>query len=151
MPGYQIPAMMCLILFLGCSSPKKSTGIESLSWLQGEWVSQNPGSDMVTRETWKANSGKLEGKGEVIKNGETTFTEILSIEMVEGTLSYVANVAHNTDPVQFKLTKIQNDSWTFENPTHDFPKSIQYIRTEGGFEAVVSGGERKFKLNFKKE
>ena len=90
------------------------------------------------------------GKGQVIKNDEATFIELLSLNMVNDTLTYVADVPSNADPVDFKLTKQANDSWTFENPDNDFPKSIEYIRNDLGFKAIVSSEKRSFTLNFKK-
>lgn len=151
MPNFSVAAIICIVFLFGCSLSETPTEMKGLSWLEGEWTSQKPGSDMITREIWKAEGNKLVGKGLVLQNADTTFTESLKLEMVDGTLCYVANVAHNDGPVIFKLTKNEKENWTFENPMHDFPKSIQYIRTEGGFETVVSDGERKFKLNFKKE
>lgn len=41
------------------------------------------------------------------------------------------------------VTTIAPDSATFENPVHDFPKVIRYLRTDGGgLEAIVSDGAR---------
>ena len=69
-----------------------------------------------------------------------TAFEFLCISERDGTLVYTAmpNAGAATD---FTLTKIDADSATFENPTHDFPKVIRYAkRADGGMDATISGG-----------
>ena len=56
------------------------------------------------------------------------------------------NAVAGTD---FRLTKIDAESVTFENPAHDFPKVIRYARrAAGGMEAVVSGAADSKPLPF---
>ena len=69
-----------------------------------------------------------------------TAFEFLCISERDGTLVYTAmpNAGTATD---FTLTKIDADSATFENPTHDYPKLIRYAkRPDGGLDASISGG-----------
>jgi Zn-dependent M32 family carboxypeptidase len=126
--------------------------IESVSWLEGNWVSdKSNSSSMLTKEQWKLDNQEMKGIGLVIKNSDTSYVENLSIRMINDTLSYVAEVPENEEKTIFKLTSYKKDTWKFENPAHDFPKSIEYVKKKGGFEAVVSGGDRSFKLNFKRD
>jgi len=106
---------------------------------------------MLTKEQWKLENQEMKGIGLVIQNGDTTLLENLSLKMINDTLSYVADVPENVEETIFKLTSYKNDSWKFENPKHTFPKSIEYIKKKDGFEAIVSGGDRSFKLNFKRD
>lgn len=124
--------------------------MDKISWLLGEWISDESKKGIITKETWWNEGDKMLGKGQVIKNEEATFIELLSLKMINDTLTYVADVPSNAEPVAFKLTKFTIDSWTFENPYNDFPKSIEYIRNDKGFKAIVSSEKRSFTLNFKK-
>ncbi|MEQ6119445.1 DUF6265 family protein [Reichenbachiella sp. MALMAid0571] len=142
--------LLLILIGFSCSKSTQTKSIDDISWLLGEWVSDDSKEGVVTKELWWNEGGNMLGKGQVIKNGEAAFTELLSLKMVNDTLTYVADVPHNSEPVAFKLTKYTNDSWTFENPDNDFPKSIEYIRNEMGFKAIVSGKKRSFTLNFKK-
>ena len=139
------------IIFFSCSSAVQMGSIESVSWLEGNWVTKKSTSSVLTKEQWELENQEMKGIGLVIKNSDTTLVENLSLKMINDTLSYVAEVPENVGKTIFKLTSHKNDSWKFENPAHDFPKSIEYIKKKDGFEAVVSGGDRSFKLNFKRD
>jgi hypothetical protein len=140
------------IICFSCSNDVQMGSIESVSWLEGNWVTdKSNSSSMLTKEQWELDGQEMKGIGLVIKNSDTTLVENLSLRMINDTLSYVAEVPENVEKTIFKLTSYKNDSWKFENPKHDFPKSIEYIKKKGGFEAVVSGGDRSFKLIFKRK
>lgn len=139
------------IIFFSCSNSVKMGSIKSISWLEGNWVNEKSNSGVLTKEQWKLVGQEMTGTGLVIKNKDTTFVENLSLMMINDTLSYVADVPENEEKTIFKLTSDKNDSWKFENPGHDFPKTIVYVKNKEGFEAVVSGGDRSFKLNFKRD
>jgi hypothetical protein len=50
------------------------------------------------------------------------------------------------------MTRIDENSVTFENPTHDFPKTIRYSRrAEGTLDAVVSAGDRSITFTFTRQ
>lgn len=139
------------ITSLSCSSSKEMGNLKSITWLEGNWVTEKSKNSMFTKEQWKLENQEMKGIGLVIENSDTTFVENLTLRMINDTLSYVASVPENTEEIIFKLTSNKNNSWKFENPGHDFPKLIEYIKKKDGFEAIVSGGDRSFKLNFKKD
>jgi hypothetical protein len=50
----------------------------------------------------------------------------------------------------FTLTRIEPNALTFENPAHDFPKTIRYsLGEDGTLEAVVSGTDKQKPLVFR--
>jgi hypothetical protein len=50
------------------------------------------------------------------------------------------------------MTRIDDHSVTFENPAHDFPKTIRYsLKGEGTLEAVVSAGDRSITFTFRRQ
>jgi hypothetical protein len=139
------------VLFVACSGSVEMGNIEDVSWLAGDWTNEATKGGVITKERWIYKNGKMNGKGLVLKNGDTTFMEILSLAMINDTLSYVADVPQNVSETVFKLTKFEKNRWKFENTKHDFPKVIEYLKTTEGFETIVSGGDRSFILNFKRD
>jgi len=58
----------------------------------------------------------------------------------EGSLVYTAMPDGRTTPTHFTLTSLSPSSATFENPAHDFPKTIRYtLQPDGTLETVISG------------
>jgi hypothetical protein len=74
------------------------------------------------------------------------------LRMVErdGSLVYIAQ-PNGRPPVEFTLSRMTENSATFENPAHDFPKVITYTwRDDGSLQAVVSDGgtnQQTFEFN----
>jgi hypothetical protein len=76
---------------------------------------------------------------------------LLLAEMA-GDVYYIAKVKSNPYPVPFKLVDSSAQHAVFENPDHDFPKRLEYRRTEqGGLNVRVSdGGSKSFVIAFTK-
>ena len=135
---FLIAAMLCFALAPGCqtreqevSEKEKSVpeipAIEKLSWVIGRW--ENVNGDKGVGERWvKLNATTLGGVGYSFERQDTTFTETLRIEQINSDIFYVADVPHNPGPVRFKLVQFDEHSAVFENPKHDFPNRIIYIR-----------------------
>jgi hypothetical protein len=76
--------------------------------------------------------------------------EFLRIVERDGGLVYVAQ-PNGRPPTDFVLTELTGDSATFENPAHDFPKTIRYARRGDGLEARVGdGGQRSETFTFRR-
>lgn len=112
-----------------------------LYWMIGTWENtEKPG----TFERWDYGLEALNGKGYKIKNGKETILENLSITSQGHSLFYHATVVGQNDDktVTFKLTQSGNNSFTFTNPEHDFPKEITYINLGNDqMKASVSDGQ----------
>ena len=50
------------------------------------------------------------------------------MEVINGEVFYVPVVPHNEGAVYFKMTEQSEDKVIFENPEHDFPQRIIYLR-----------------------
>lgn len=124
-----------------------------LYWLVGTWENTE---DAGAFEKWDYGVNALTGKGYKVKKGKETVLENLSITSQGHTLYYHAEVVGQNDgkPVTFKLTKANNNSFTFTNPDHDFPKEITYINvSKDEFQAVVTDGQangKGFTMNMKR-
>jgi len=123
--------------------------IDQLSWLAGVWTGTT-GSE----ERWTPAGGRsMFGVSRTLKNNVLTEFEFLCIVERAGGLVYQAMPNGRSPATDFRMTRIDTTSVTFENPAHDFPKSIRYsLRADGTLEAVVSGGAggRSIAFTFKR-
>ncbi len=133
-----IPFLILFVLCFSCSN-KSKTDLNDLNWLLGKWKLESEGSP--TFENWKrTDENLLEGESFLVKDSQITFLEMLKIEKIDREIFYTATVAHNPDPVSFKLVKISSETVTFENPEHDFPQRISYWKnSDGTLSARISG------------
>lgn len=123
-----IPILGVTLLLSGCSLNKiKSDNLDQFSWLQGNRVDTSLGFF----ETWERSAiDTLHGNGYQIKNGDTIFGEMLSIEKSGNTWVYIVNFG--SDKTIFRLINKPGDSIVFENPENQFPKRITYLNEGNG-------------------
>lgn len=84
------------------------------------------------------------GKGKLVKEGKTAFEEHMSLRESEGkVVMWIHTGALSEKPVAstpFTLTQASADVARFENPAHDFPKTITYTRKgKGRLDCVIQG------------
>ena len=141
---YATPLLLCLV-FLGLSqaapparpSPASAT-LQQLAWLPGEWTGTQSRASIEERWT-PAGGGAMLAVSRTIANDRLVAFEFLRIVERDGGLVYIAQ-PNGRPPTEFVLTKIDAGSATFENPSHDFPKTIRYARREDGrLEATIGG------------
>jgi hypothetical protein len=90
----------------------------------GTWVNSN---DTSSGESWWKTDVGYKGYGfRVNPGGDTVTTENLWLMFDADTVYYVAEVRHNIQPILFRMTYADSDSFRFENQEHDFPKRIEY-------------------------
>lgn len=125
--------------------------LDSVAWLLGTWRAES--RDTLIAETWVAVSGTTyEGRGVTRSrtDGSVRDEEDLRLVAMGDGVFYVAKVAHNQQPVAFRLTACGDGRFVFENAAHDFPRRIEYRRVDdASFEARVSdGASRGYSLVF---
>lgn len=146
-----------LLLFGLCllANPPSSAAderIEPLVWLAGTWLRTDLSEDRSGEERWWLDEdGNLTGLGTSRRGDTVVFQERLRIEVRDGQLHYVADVSGNPHPVYFRLTELDDDSFAFENPEHDFPQRIAYRRVGDELLAQVSAGERVIEFRFRRD
>jgi len=114
--------------------------VDQLKWLEGTWTRTNSKAGQSGLEMWKKTSStELRGRGITMHGSDTAFVEKLRIIVRDGNLFYVADVPENQKPVFFRLTEIKKNSFTCENPDHDFPKKIAYNLQGNKLQATISG------------
>jgi len=120
--------------------PVAPARIAQVAWIAGDWINVTATGSIEERWSTGAGGGMIATSRTLRGTDVMTAFEFLCISERDGTLVYTAmpNAGVATD---FTLTKIDADSATFENPTHNFPKMIRYARrADGGMDASISGG-----------
>ena len=119
------------------SSPSEAT-IDALSWLAGRWVSAD--GETTTEETWTApGPDAMFGISRTTTADRTVFFEYLRIEATDDGLVYYASPKGRCPPTPFSASEVGEGSVHFENPAHDDPKSIAYVREGDTLQATIDG------------
>lgn len=117
--------------------------MKQMEWLLGGWTRVNNPAGKSGYEYWqRKNDQEWHGQGIALKGTDTTFVELLKIVVERGALYYVADVPGNNKPVYFEITSVNENSFICENPTHDFPKRIEYRFDGKQIHARVSAGSQ---------
>ena len=114
--------------------------IAQVEWITGVWAGTS-GTRAIEERWLPAASGSMLATSRTLLGGSGVMVafEFLCIVERDGGLMYTA-MPNAAAPTDFVLTKIDADSATFENPAHDFPKMIRYVRKpDGTMEATISG------------
>jgi hypothetical protein len=146
---------ICLLILLGLSfSLAKSqpvSNVADLKWLEGNWKRINSKAGESGLESWtKVSSTELKGRGITLHGSDTAFVEKLRIIVQDGSLYYIAEVPENKKSVYFLLTEIKPNSFTCQNPAHDFPKKIAYSLKDTKLTATISGDGKSIEYLFEK-
>ncbi|MFW5708378.1 MAG: DUF6265 family protein [Bacteroidota bacterium] len=107
-------------------------------FLQGTWKIEN----QEVYEHWdKLNEHSMKGFAWKNEDGNMNVTEYLDITKSGNKITYCATVLNQNkgEGIAFELTR-SDSSYVFENPDHDFPKSIVYTRlSENRIHVELSG------------
>jgi hypothetical protein len=141
-------AFLFLSISNGLIAQVNKDSLKELEWILGTWKRQNSKPGQTHHEKWwKVSDQHLQGIGVVMEGLDTVFIEKLGIKIEEGKVYYIADVPENAEPVYFKFTNSDGNSFVSENLEHDVPKKIAYYLEgstltakvswdNGGFEAV---------------
>lgn len=98
--------------------------IDKVAWLQGCWEATSGRS--VIDEQWMAPRGStMLMMGRTVRDGKLVEYEVVLVREEGGTLVYEAHPSGQS-PATFRSTSLSEGSVVFENPEHDFPKTIGY-------------------------
>ena len=114
----------------------------------GNWEMKNKRNTQY--ETWSKIDGKtMLGKTcKITDNGDTSNLEIILLTKESNGIFYTPTViaGNNIKPIRFTLTSFANNTYTFENPKHDFPKRIIYaFDIDGSLHAFIDDGDNSKK------
>jgi hypothetical protein len=128
--------------FLSCSQSfrqKNTVGtsekvqiIEKANWLIGDWQKQSEKG--ILTETWrKLDDSTFIGQSYFVAGSDTLSSEIIRLEQRNGRLLYIPTVQGQNEgkAIVFTQTSLTDSTVGFENPQHDFPQKIAYLRIAG--------------------
>ncbi|MCG8697950.1 MAG: DUF6265 family protein [Bacteroidales bacterium] len=149
------------ILLCSCNMQQKSESIkndtnekssQNFDWLLGNWIRISNDTINKTFENWKKESGTLYfGHGFVMKGTDTIWQEKMVLTKNDSIWTLRVKTAENDNFVEFGLTKCNDNSFTVENPIHDFPKRINYWKAGEILNATVAGDSLKIEFEFRKK
>jgi len=117
-------------------------------FLQGTWKVENK----ETYEVWEmVTINEFVGESYKIEDGTKVVTEKLSIKNDENGIIYTAVVLKQNQGkgINFMLNQVNENTYSFENPSHDFPKKIVYqeISDNQVYVQVLGKNEKGFSFN----
>lgn len=124
----------------GPSKPElQEAGVDALDWLAGCWESKSP--ERVLEEVWMPpRGGSLLGMSRSLREEGLAGYEFLLLTERDGHVWYRAHPSGQ--PItEFRATRVGDGVLTVENPSHDFPRRIEY-RAQGrdSLLAWIDGG-----------
>ncbi|MBB2146212.1 hypothetical protein GM921_11995 [Pedobacter sp. LMG 31464] len=109
------------------ANAQKNSSLQQFSFILGNWEMKTTKGKIT--ESWVQNKVELSGKSyRHTLNGDSVLMETLLIKKINGNFYYCSNVngQNNGETVNFKLISTENNTFVFENATHDFPQRIVY-------------------------
>ncbi len=130
--------LFCFI-FMGTSACQTAAQTSPLDFLIGTWKREGK----TTYESWeKVSEQEYKGRGFKRTEDQEKTLEYLRIYLKDGKWVFEATVPDQNEGKSIPFTQnLEVKDWfSFENPSHDFPKKIQYRKTsESAYEINVRG------------
>lgn len=102
--------------------------LKMFDFMIGTWEMPSKKGKIVEQWVRKPDQS-LSGKSfQINEKGDSTLTESLVIKKVDEAIFYCSTVTGQNEgkEVCFKLVSIENKTYVFDNPAHDFPQQIVY-------------------------
>jgi hypothetical protein len=145
----KLTATALLLTLIICSVQAQK---KEFAWLLGTWKLK----DKNIFESWSLDKdGKtLNGVSMKVVGSESTILEETKLTFSGNSFFYIADVAGDQDPVDFRISSFDEDGFVAENPKHDFPKLIRYklVKRDGKefIEAAIEGNGKVIPYVFEK-
>jgi len=127
--------------------------IDRVAFLQGCW--EQVSERQTVEEQWTApRGGTMMSVGRTVRDGRLVDFEFVVLREQDGALAYEAH-PRQQDPAVFTARTATDIRVVFENPEHDFPKSVGYERTGpdsllAWIEGPRRGGNRRMDFFYKR-
>lgn len=138
---WKLAAALVALIVLGSPqeterSPVTSEDASKLAWIVGTWERTVDGKTNI--EHWMPHAGTtFMGLSHTYDSKRTHFFEFMRIATHGGRIAYIVQPGGDR-PVLFRAVKVTEDEAVFENPEHDHPQRIRYVKTEAGMTATTS-------------
>jgi hypothetical protein len=122
----------------GAPAAQSAQDVKAADWLSGCWQVTANGS--VIDEHWMASrGGVMLGMSRTVRADRVSAFEFVTIRVVDGRLVYEARPSGQM-PATFAATSVAANRVVFENPQHDYPKRITYVRAGDALTASIDDG-----------
>src|SRR5215467_2425014 len=129
--------MISITLLLAALAAGNAATIDQVAWLQGCW--QMDAGARVVEEQWMApRGGVMLSMGRTVREGKLIEYESVVLREQDGKLAYEAHPSGQPSAV-FMSTTIDASTVVFENPTHDYPQRVGYVRNGDSLLAWIDG------------
>lgn len=139
---YSLLGSMVLSFLYGCEfQPREDEKLSEFYWLEGTWKILD--SEENAFESWEIDDQLMTGTGyKLDENNDTIINERMSLQLVDSTIEFVADVSHNDKPIHFRLVESASE-FRFENKEHDFPKWLIYNKISRDSMSATIGDEQR--------
>jgi hypothetical protein len=133
--------------------PAAPLTIDRVAFLQGCW--EQVSERQTIEEQWTApRGGTMMSVGRTVRDGRLVDFEFVVLREQDGALAYEAH-PDKKEPAVFTARAATDVRVVFENPEHDFPKSVGYERTGpdsllAWIEGPRRGGNRRMDFVYKR-
>jgi hypothetical protein len=154
----RLTLLLIISIFFSCKKTEETTTLKTetnkteFDWLVGNWVRKNDKDGKQTFERWKKKSNtEFIGIGYTLLEKDTVWKEDVRLSKTDTLWTFAVTGKGDTQPTVFKLSKVDERSFIFENNRNEFPKRIEYTNKGNAFSAVVSGDGMTIPFEFEKE
>ncbi len=150
--------LLTISIFFSCKKTENTEIIHNetdktqFDWLVGKWIRKNDKQPKQTYESWeKKSKTEYVGISYTLQNKDTIWKENVRLSKSNNTWLFAVTGKEDKKPTLFKLLKVDDSSFAFENKNNEFPKLIQYTNNGNTFSAIVSGDNMTIPFEFEKE
>lgn len=119
-------------IFMLLTANLMAQDLQKFSPIEGTW-SVETRRGMVYESWKKVNDTLYTGTNYLVRQSDTVLLETIELVKRNNEIYYIVTTQFQNDkqPIPFKLIKTEGDTYTFENPDHDFPQRIIYTIKAG--------------------
>ena len=133
-----IALLLCTPLIGG--EPKDD--LASLKWLAGTWTAQKWGGTFTSYYS-TPEGGKIVSHSTLVSGGKLKFYEFEVFEVVGGKVVYTPHPGGKRSRHSFPLVSAAENTATFQNDAHDWPKKFVFLRAGNKLTITLTGGKKK--------
>ena len=129
-----------------------AASVDSLGWMSGRWEAVE--GQQWTEESWSApRAGVMLGYSRTAQNGTVRAFEFLRLQAGADGVPVYWGSPGGEPAVGFRLTASTPASATFDNPGHDYPQRLHYVRDGETMVATISAidGSRPVRWTFRRQ
>jgi hypothetical protein len=152
-------SIILLLALISCGEGSSSTVMSraaeeseiDFDWLIGNWVRTNEEAGKETFESWeKENSSVYHGFGFTLIKTDTIWQEEIKLIKTGEKWNFEVTGKGESDPTVFRLTELSQNSFTSQNPEHDYPTEIRYYKSGETLKAIISGDGMEIPFEFER-